>query len=101
VIFDDGTVAENVDTVIFATGYSFDFPLLEKGKLIEVKNNRVTLYKLMFPPELAPRVSCFYITIKEMMIKKAILEFFGHYWAYSANRINYANLRNAKSSLLC
>uniref|UniRef100_A0A914CUQ2 Flavin-containing monooxygenase n=1 Tax=Acrobeloides nanus TaxID=290746 RepID=A0A914CUQ2_9BILA len=57
VVFDDGTVAENVDTVIFATGYSFDFPLLEKGKLIEVKNNRVTLYKLMFPPELAPRNS--------------------------------------------
>jgi dimethylaniline monooxygenase (N-oxide forming) len=41
--------------VIFATGYSFSFPYLEEGKLAEVRDNRVTLYKLMFPPDLAPR----------------------------------------------
>jgi dimethylaniline monooxygenase (N-oxide forming) len=41
--------------VIFATGYSFGFPYLENGKLIDVNENKVTLYKLMFPPELSPR----------------------------------------------
>ncbi|XP_073903701.1 flavin-containing monooxygenase 5-like isoform X2 [Castor canadensis] len=49
-IFDDGTVEENIDVVIFATGYSFSFPFL--NGLIEVTNNEVSLYKLMFPPSL-------------------------------------------------
>jgi dimethylaniline monooxygenase (N-oxide forming) len=49
-IFDDGTVEENIDVVIFATGYSFSFPFL--NGLIEVTNNEVSLYKLMFPPNL-------------------------------------------------
>ncbi|KAI6191502.1 hypothetical protein M3Y97_00235200 [Aphelenchoides bicaudatus] len=55
VVFEDGTSIDDVDTVIFATGYSFAFPYLEDGKLIEVNENRVMLYKLMFLPELAPR----------------------------------------------
>ncbi|XP_042533291.1 flavin-containing monooxygenase 5-like [Dipodomys spectabilis] len=50
VIFEDGTVEENVDVVVFATGYSFSFPFLDG--LIEVANNEVSLYKLMFPPDL-------------------------------------------------
>ncbi|XP_004646113.1 dimethylaniline monooxygenase [N-oxide-forming] 5-like [Octodon degus] len=49
-VFDDGTVEENIDVVIFATGYSFSFPFLDG--LIEVTNNEVSLYKLMFPPTL-------------------------------------------------
>ncbi|CAH6789429.1 Fmo9 [Phodopus roborovskii] len=49
-VFDDGTVEENIDVVIFATGYSFSFPFLES--LITVTDNEVSLYKLMFPPDL-------------------------------------------------
>ncbi|XP_008070298.1 dimethylaniline monooxygenase [N-oxide-forming] 5-like [Carlito syrichta] len=49
-IFDDGTVEENIDAVIFATGYTFSFPFLDG--LIKVTNNEVSLYKLMFPPDL-------------------------------------------------
>lgn len=49
-IFDDETVEENIDVVIFATGYSFSFPFL--NGLIEVTNNEVSLYKLVFPPTL-------------------------------------------------
>ncbi|XP_008262366.4 flavin-containing monooxygenase 5-like [Oryctolagus cuniculus] len=49
-IFDDGTVEENIDVVIFATGYSFSFPFLDD--LVKVSNNEVSLYKLMFPPDL-------------------------------------------------
>lgn len=52
-IFDDGTFVDQIDVVIFATGYSFAFPYLEDGKLIEVNENKVTLYKFMFPPQLA------------------------------------------------
>ncbi|XP_031198207.1 dimethylaniline monooxygenase [N-oxide-forming] 5-like isoform X2 [Mastomys coucha] len=50
VIFDDGTVEENIDVVIFATGYNFSFPFLEG--LIDVTDNEVSLYKLMFPLDL-------------------------------------------------
>ncbi|XP_066479049.1 dimethylaniline monooxygenase [N-oxide-forming] 2-like [Tiliqua scincoides] len=49
--FEDGTVEENVDVVIFATGYSVAFPFLEKF-IIKVEENRVPLYKHVFPPHL-------------------------------------------------
>ncbi|XP_007935983.1 flavin-containing monooxygenase 5-like [Orycteropus afer afer] len=49
-IFDDGTIEEKIDVVIFATGYSFSFPFLDD--LIKVTNNEVSLYKLMFPPDM-------------------------------------------------
>lgn len=50
-IFEDGTVMENVDVVIFATGYSFSFPFLEES-VIKVENNQAPLYKHVFPPQL-------------------------------------------------
>ncbi|XP_071983298.1 flavin-containing monooxygenase 5-like isoform X2 [Engystomops pustulosus] len=48
VIFEDGTVEENIDAVIFATGYSFSFPFCEES-VISVKSNKTPLYKFMFP----------------------------------------------------
>ncbi|VDK47540.1 unnamed protein product [Anisakis simplex] len=53
--FDDGTEVCDVDVVIFATGYSFGFPVLEHGKLIEVVENEVSLYLHMYPTELASK----------------------------------------------
>ncbi|XP_032662016.1 dimethylaniline monooxygenase [N-oxide-forming] 2-like [Chelonoidis abingdonii] len=50
-IFEDGTMEDNVDVVIFATGYSFSFPFLEQS-VIKVENNEVSLYKQVFPPTL-------------------------------------------------
>ena len=50
--FEDGTVEENIDTIIFATGYLFGFPFID-SKVITVKENQVDLYKYMFPPDLA------------------------------------------------
>jgi dimethylaniline monooxygenase (N-oxide forming) len=50
-IFDDGTSIHNLDEVILSTGYSFGFPLAEGGKLIPVRDNHVSLYKLMYPVE--------------------------------------------------
>ncbi|XP_073448969.1 flavin-containing monooxygenase 5-like [Aquarana catesbeiana] len=48
VIFEDGTVEENIDAVIFATGYSISFPFCDHS-LLRVNNNKVYLYKYMFP----------------------------------------------------
>ncbi|KAL6722866.1 hypothetical protein Aduo_017944 [Ancylostoma duodenale] len=55
VIFEDETEVPKVDTVIFATGFSFGFPLIEDGQLIPVKENRVDLYKYMYPAQLSPK----------------------------------------------
>lgn len=43
-VFEDGTVAQNIDAVVLCTGYVFGFPYLEPG-VIPVDNNKVDLYK--------------------------------------------------------
>ncbi|KAF1753859.1 hypothetical protein GCK72_020416 [Caenorhabditis remanei] len=47
--FEDGSVVENVDEVILATGFSFHFNLVEGEKLIKVNENKVDAYKYVFP----------------------------------------------------
>lgn len=49
-IFEDGSKEDDIDAVIFATGYSFSFPFLEDS--VKVVKNKVSLYKKVFPPNL-------------------------------------------------
>ncbi|XP_033920290.1 dimethylaniline monooxygenase [N-oxide-forming] 5-like isoform X2 [Melopsittacus undulatus] len=49
VIFEDGT-REDIDAVVFATGYVFSFPFLEG--CVKVVENQIPLYKFVFPPDL-------------------------------------------------
>ncbi|XP_013920030.1 PREDICTED: dimethylaniline monooxygenase [N-oxide-forming] 5-like [Thamnophis sirtalis] len=49
-IFEDGSKEEDIDCVIFATGYNFSFPFL--GNYMRVVENQVSLYKFVFPPHL-------------------------------------------------
>ncbi|XP_074859453.1 flavin-containing monooxygenase 3-like [Carettochelys insculpta] len=51
-VFQDGTVQENVDFVIFATGYSYSYPFMEDDTIIKCRDNEVTLYKGILPPRL-------------------------------------------------
>ncbi|KAE9548752.1 hypothetical protein FO519_008043 [Halicephalobus sp. NKZ332] len=53
VYFVDDSYVPHVDAVILCTGYSISFPMAEKGSLIPVENNKVSLYKYMYPPELS------------------------------------------------
>uniref|UniRef100_A0A915A9N5 Flavin-containing monooxygenase n=1 Tax=Parascaris univalens TaxID=6257 RepID=A0A915A9N5_PARUN len=55
IVFEDGSHVDHVDEVIVSTGYSFEFPLLEGGKLIPVVENQVDLFEFMYPPVLAPK----------------------------------------------
>lgn len=50
VIFQDGTKQENIDCVIFATGYSYAYPFMEDDSIIKCRDNEVTLYKGILPP---------------------------------------------------
>ncbi|XP_042339776.1 dimethylaniline monooxygenase [N-oxide-forming] 5 [Plectropomus leopardus] len=49
--FDDGSVVEDVDLVVFATGYRFFFPFLA-SHVVSVSENKASLYKYVFPPEM-------------------------------------------------
>ncbi|XP_048833073.1 flavin-containing monooxygenase 5-like isoform X5 [Brienomyrus brachyistius] len=51
VMFEDGTVEEDIDLVVFATGYSFSFPFLPSS-VISISENKTSLYKYVFPPTL-------------------------------------------------
>lgn len=50
-IFEDGTAEEDIDVIIFATGYKFSFPFLEEP-VVKQGHNMVSLYKYMFLPHL-------------------------------------------------
>ncbi|XP_075616409.1 dimethylaniline monooxygenase [N-oxide-forming] 4 isoform X2 [Balearica regulorum gibbericeps] len=50
-VFEDGTTEENIDVVLFATGYIFSFPFLEESVRSLFDDNR-SLYKRIFPPQL-------------------------------------------------
>ncbi|XP_055275625.1 dimethylaniline monooxygenase [N-oxide-forming] 4 isoform X1 [Moschus berezovskii] len=50
-VFEDGTVEENIDVVIFTTGYTFSFPFFEEP-LKTLCTKKIFLYKLVFPSNL-------------------------------------------------
>ncbi|NXI08306.1 FMO4 monooxygenase, partial [Irena cyanogastra] len=50
-VFEDGTTEENIDVVLFATGYNFSFPFLEESVRGAIEDNR-SLYNCVFPPQL-------------------------------------------------
>ncbi|XP_075943401.1 dimethylaniline monooxygenase [N-oxide-forming] 2-like [Anarhichas minor] len=52
VVFEDGTVEENIEAVVFCTGYNGNFPFLPSS-LSEGPHKVLTLYKTLFPPSLS------------------------------------------------
>ncbi|XP_043076165.1 flavin-containing monooxygenase 5-like [Puntigrus tetrazona] len=51
VVFDDGTVEEKIDAVIFCTGYDYKFPFLPDS-LNSGSDGDLKLYRRVFPPSL-------------------------------------------------
>ncbi|KAG8192479.1 hypothetical protein JTE90_018006 [Oedothorax gibbosus] len=51
VIFQNDEKPVDIDAVVFATGYKLHFPYVSED-IIQVKDNKVQLYKYMFPPHL-------------------------------------------------
>lgn len=51
VIFEDDSTEENIDVVIFATGYKFSFPYTQ-DTILRTQTNELSLYKYVFPPHL-------------------------------------------------
>jgi Flavin-binding monooxygenase-like len=62
VVFEGGRLVENVDVVMYATGYVYRFPFLEQqgisSEIVEIDDNRVgPLYKHVIPPKFAPTLA--------------------------------------------
>uniref|UniRef100_A0A8C3F995 Flavin-containing monooxygenase n=1 Tax=Chrysemys picta bellii TaxID=8478 RepID=A0A8C3F995_CHRPI len=77
-IFEDGTREEDIDVVVFATGYSFSFPFL--GDCAKVIKNQVSLYKFVFPPQLEKPTLAFIGLIQPLGAIMPIAELQGR-WA--------------------
>ncbi|XP_035221541.1 flavin-containing monooxygenase 5-like [Stegodyphus dumicola] len=52
VIFEGSNEETEIDSIIMATGYTWNFPFLEDGIVKQEKNGRINLYKVMYPPQL-------------------------------------------------
>lgn len=50
-VFDDGTVEDHIDAVVFCTGYNYSFPFLPTS-LFSGPKLELTLYQHVFPPTL-------------------------------------------------
>lgn len=50
VVFEDGSTVDDLDVVIYCTGYKITFDFIN-DQLIQVQDNNVTLYKYIFPPD--------------------------------------------------
>ncbi|XP_024899696.1 dimethylaniline monooxygenase [N-oxide-forming] 3 isoform X3 [Pteropus alecto] len=48
-VFEDGTVFEAIDFVVFATGYNYAYPYLDDS-IIQNRNKELYLFKGIFPP---------------------------------------------------
>uniref|UniRef100_W5MWD4 Flavin-containing monooxygenase n=1 Tax=Lepisosteus oculatus TaxID=7918 RepID=W5MWD4_LEPOC len=53
VVFEDGTVEDGIDAVVFCTGYKYSFPFLP-ASLFAPPGQQLALYKHLFPPALQP-----------------------------------------------
>ncbi|CAK9159370.1 unnamed protein product [Ilex paraguariensis] len=57
VAFQDGFIV-HADSILHCTGYKHHFPFLKTNGIVSIEDNRVgPLYKHVFPPQLAPRLS--------------------------------------------
>uniref|UniRef100_UPI00358F008B flavin-containing monooxygenase 5-like isoform X1 n=2 Tax=Myxine glutinosa TaxID=7769 RepID=UPI00358F008B len=58
-VFVDGSQAESLDVVVFATGFCFQFPFLEVDDTFTVHDNCNCLYKNVFLPKIQPPTLAF------------------------------------------
>ncbi|KAG0416612.1 hypothetical protein HPB47_006272 [Ixodes persulcatus] len=84
---DDPTRAVPVDVVVLATGYGAHFPFID-SKLVPVRDNRLRLYKFVFPPHLKRHTLAFIggvqpegslFPISELQSRWAVGVFVGRY----------------------
>ncbi|KAI3787384.1 hypothetical protein L1987_41821 [Smallanthus sonchifolius] len=72
VIFQDGFSVE-ADIICHCTGYKLHFPFLKTNGIVSIQDKRIgPLYKHVFPPQLAPKLS--FIGIPEESFTFAIIE---------------------------
>ncbi|XP_054837411.1 flavin-containing monooxygenase 1-like isoform X2 [Eublepharis macularius] len=73
VVFKDSQEEEEVDVVVFATGYKASFPFIDES-IIEVENNHASLYKYIFPPRLEKPTLAFIGFLKPLGAIMSVVE---------------------------
>jgi dimethylaniline monooxygenase (N-oxide forming) len=58
VFFEDGSFEDNIDLVIFATGYKVGYTFIGKD-VLDIQNNRVEMFRNMFVPDLPKQTIAF------------------------------------------
>jgi dimethylaniline monooxygenase (N-oxide forming) len=85
-IFEDGT-EENIDAVVFPTGYTFSFPFLEDD--LTILDSQHSMFKFVFPPQLEKPTLAFIgilqpagsiIPASELQSRWVVRVFAGMYW---------------------
>lgn len=95
VIFAGTGEHEQVDAVVFATGYQFKFPFLPESVVKVEEGNRINLFKYMFPPHLPhPHTLAFIGLVQPLGPIMPMAELQAR-WA--VNLLNNAVAANAKS----
>ncbi|XP_035829107.1 flavin-containing monooxygenase 5 [Aplysia californica] len=64
VTFDDGTY-HDVELVVLCTGYKIEYPFIDKS-ILDIKRNRITMYKNMFLPDLKHQTIAFLAVIQPL-----------------------------------
>lgn len=91
ILFEDGTTENDIDTIIYATGYKYEFPFL-KQPAFEVTENQSRLYKYVFPPDIAdpPTIAAIgYINVLGSAINSAEIQ---SRWAVAVFKVRINSL---------
>ena len=59
VTFEDGTVENNIDAIVYGTGHSLQFPFLKMKNFEAASDGKSYLYKFVFPPSVEPPTLAF------------------------------------------
>ncbi|KAK3766821.1 hypothetical protein RRG08_051966 [Elysia crispata] len=59
IVFEDGSFEDNVDLVVFATGYTLSMPFFKDSNVMELRESDLKLYKHMWVPGLSQQTLAF------------------------------------------
>uniref|UniRef100_A0A0B7AC33 Flavin-containing monooxygenase n=1 Tax=Arion vulgaris TaxID=1028688 RepID=A0A0B7AC33_9EUPU len=65
VVFDDGSFEDDIDVVVFATGYKVGYSFIDKS-VLDIKSNKVEMFRNMFVPDLPKQTIAFLAVVQPL-----------------------------------
>jgi dimethylaniline monooxygenase (N-oxide forming) len=100
-VFEDGSVIDDIDFVVLATGYDVSIPFLNDKKVVNFKNGFINLYKSVFPPDLKHSSLAFIGFVGNRSALNSVFELQSR-WAVGVfnKRIKLPNLKTMNNDIL-